>query len=94
MKAWNIINPIVYALDYWFLHIANDSSANSFQGDIKGIEHYSSKETANIFAGSMEALVAWMRLGPSAPTCSRFCRNPVQIIYDALDTRIRRGEIR
>jgi hypothetical protein len=45
MMAWNIINPIVYALDYWFLHIANDASADSF-------------------------------------------------IYDALDTRIRRGEIR
>jgi hypothetical protein len=59
MMAWNIINPIVYALDYWFLHISNNASHNSFQGDIKGIEHYSSKETANIFAGSIFALAAF-----------------------------------
>jgi hypothetical protein len=59
MMAWNIVNPILYALDYWFFHIANDASDDSFQGDIKGVEHYSSKRTANIFAGSMAALAAY-----------------------------------
>jgi hypothetical protein len=59
MMAWNIINPIVYALDYWFFHLSNDASDNSYQGDIKGIEHYSSKETANVFAGSMVAIAAF-----------------------------------
>ena len=59
MMAWNIINPIVYALDYWFIHRANASSDNNYQGDIKGIEHYSSKETANIFAGSLAVLATF-----------------------------------
>lgn len=56
MMAWNIINPILYALDYWFIHISNDTNGATFQGDIQGIEHYSSERTANIFAGSMVAL--------------------------------------
>jgi hypothetical protein len=59
MMAWNIINPIVYSLDYWFLHRGNDSIGNSFKGDIKGIEHYSSKETANILTGSFVALATF-----------------------------------
>lgn len=56
MMAWNIINPIMYALDYWFIHISNDRNGDSYQGDLQGIEHYSSERTANIFAASMAAL--------------------------------------
>lgn len=59
MMAWNIINPILYAIDYWFIHISNDQNGTSFQGDIKGVEHYSSERTANLFAGSMAALAAF-----------------------------------
>jgi hypothetical protein len=57
MMTWNILNPIFYALDYWFIHISNDSTGDGgYQGDIKGIEHYSSKKSANVFAGSMVAI--------------------------------------
>jgi hypothetical protein len=59
MMAWNIVNPILYALDYWFIHISNDKNGSTFQGDIQGIEHYSSERTANIFAGSMVALATF-----------------------------------
>jgi hypothetical protein len=57
MMAWNILNPIFYALDYWFIHKTNDSTGDGgYQGDIKGIEHYSSEDTANVFAASMVAI--------------------------------------
>jgi len=59
MMAWNIVNPIIYALDYWFIHISNDTNGTTFQGDIQGIEHYSSERTANLFAGSMVALATF-----------------------------------
>jgi len=56
MMAWNIINPIMYALDYWFIHNTNNKNGDSFQGDLQGIENYSSERTANIFAGGMVAI--------------------------------------
>jgi hypothetical protein len=57
MMIWNILNPIFYALDYWFINITNDSTGDGgYQGDIKGIEHYSSEGSANIFAASMVAI--------------------------------------
>jgi hypothetical protein len=56
MMAWNIFNPIMYALDYWFIHKTNDKNGDSYQGDLQGIEHYSSERTANIFAGAMVAI--------------------------------------
>jgi hypothetical protein len=59
MMAWNIINPIMYALDYWFIHNTNNKNGDSYQGDLNGIEHYSSERTANIFAGSMVALATF-----------------------------------
>ena len=59
MMAWNIINPIMYALDYWFIHSTNDTHGDSYQGDLQGIEHYSSERTANIFAGGMVALATF-----------------------------------
>lgn len=59
MMAWNIINPIMYALDYWFIHNTNNKNGDSYQGDLQGIEHYSSERTANIFAGGMVALATF-----------------------------------
>jgi len=59
MMAWNIFNPIMYALDYWFIHNTNDKNGDSYQGDLQGIEHYSGERTANIFAGGMVALATF-----------------------------------
>lgn len=59
MMFWNIINPIVYALDYWFLRRTNQESDTSYQGDIEGIENYSDETTANIFAGAMALVTAY-----------------------------------
>jgi hypothetical protein len=57
MMTWNILNPVFYALDYWFIHITNDSTGEGgYQGDIKGIEHYSSEKSAGVFAASMVAI--------------------------------------
>ncbi|MGD9043985.1 MAG: hypothetical protein PVG06_09745 [Desulfobacterales bacterium] len=56
MMYWNILNPIFYALDYWFIHHTNSKSGNSYQGDIQGIENYSDETTANVFAASMVAI--------------------------------------
>ena len=56
MMYWNILNPIFYALDYWFINITNDETADGYQGDIQGIEHYSDEKTANMFAASMVAI--------------------------------------
>ena len=56
MMAWNIINPILYALDYWFIHSSNKEDGNTYQGDIKGIEHYSRTSTANLFAAGLVAI--------------------------------------
>jgi hypothetical protein len=53
MMAWNIINPIMYSLDYWFIRRSNQRHGNRFQGDIEGVEYYSNKRTANGFALSM-----------------------------------------
>jgi len=59
MMTWNILNPILYSLDYWFFHLSNKNVGNTYQGDLKGIEHYSSEPTAHGFALSMSAIAAW-----------------------------------
>jgi len=59
MMAWNIINPISYALDYWLIRRSNKETATTFQGDIEGIEHYSSESTADGFALTMAAIAAF-----------------------------------
>lgn len=58
MMFWNIVNPIVYALDYWFLRRTNQEGPTSYQGDIEGFENYSSEDAANIFAGTMAMIAA------------------------------------
>lgn len=57
--AWNTVNPILYALDYWFFGISNKINGNTYQGDIAGIEYYADKPTANGFAISMTAIAAF-----------------------------------
>ncbi|HVO66611.1 MAG TPA: hypothetical protein VMT12_09020 [Syntrophales bacterium] len=59
MMAWNIINPILYALDYWVIHSSNKEDGNTYQGDMKGIEHYSRASTANVFAAGIVAIVTF-----------------------------------
>lgn len=58
MMAWDIINPILYSLDYWFIRSANKQKDNGtkYQGDIAGIQHYSDRGTANGYALSITAL--------------------------------------
>jgi len=59
MMFWNVLNPIMYAADYWWIKRTNKIEDNQFQGDLAGIEYYSDKKTANIFAGTMILLAAW-----------------------------------
>jgi hypothetical protein len=59
VMAWNIVNPILYALDYWVIHSSNKEEGNTYQGDMKGIEHYSRTSTANVFAAGMVAIAAF-----------------------------------
>ncbi|MBN1473818.1 MAG: hypothetical protein JW914_04320 [Syntrophaceae bacterium] len=55
----NILNPLVYAADYWLIKKTNRSDGNSYTGDLKGIEFHSNKTTADIFTGTMVALVTF-----------------------------------
>jgi hypothetical protein len=59
MMTWNILNPILYALDYWVFRVSNQQNGNTFQGDLAGIEHYSSESTAQAFAVGITAIAAF-----------------------------------
>jgi hypothetical protein len=59
MMAWNIVNPILYALDYWFFHVSNQENGNGYQGDIQGIEYYANEPTAHGFALAMTSIAAF-----------------------------------
>ena len=59
MMACNVLNPILYSLDYWVFHSTNKINGNSYQGDLAGIEHYSNKATADGFALSMSAIAVF-----------------------------------
>lgn len=59
MMTWNVLNPILYSLDYWFFRVANKNGGTSYQGDIQGIEHYSSEATAQGFAIGITAIAAF-----------------------------------
>ncbi len=59
MMAWNVLNPILYSLDYWVFRIANKNGGPSYQGDLQGIEHYSSEATAQGFAIGITAIAAF-----------------------------------
>jgi hypothetical protein len=60
MMTWNIINPILYAADYWFIRRTNQETSNGgYQGDIQGIEYYSNESKANTFAICMVAVATF-----------------------------------
>ncbi len=59
MMFWNIVNPIVYSLDYWFIRRTNKESDTTYQGDIEGFENYTSDSSANVFAAGMLAIAAF-----------------------------------
>lgn len=59
MMFWNIVNPIVYSLDYWIFKRTNKENGNHYQGDLKGLEHYSNETTANGFATIMAGLAIY-----------------------------------
>ena len=59
MMLWNALNPILYALDSWFLGIANKKEGNKYQGGTQGIERYSNESVANEFALSMAAIAVF-----------------------------------
>lgn len=59
MMAWNIINPIMYSLDYWYIRRSNQRDGNRFQGDIEGIEYYSDERTADGFAISLVGIAVF-----------------------------------
>lgn len=47
---WNIVNPIIYALDYWFIGRTNRIEGDGYRGDLSGIEHYAGADRADFFA--------------------------------------------
>jgi hypothetical protein len=59
MMLWNIVNPILYAVDYWFINKANSSDGSGYKGDLQGLEHYSSRATADAFTATMAAIAVF-----------------------------------
>ena len=59
MMMWNILNPILYSLDYWVFHSTNKINGHNYQGDLAGIERYSNKATADGFALAMSAIAVF-----------------------------------
>lgn len=55
---WNIINPIFYSIDYWFLNRMNFENRSEYRGDIKGFENYTGDTEADIFAAGMLTVAA------------------------------------
>ena len=56
MMTWNLINPVLYALDYWIFHFTSKTSGNGYQGDLQGLEYYSDKTTADIVAAAITVI--------------------------------------
>jgi hypothetical protein len=59
MMFWNIVNPIIYSLDYWWFKRANKKRGTYYQGDLMGVEHYSNETTANGYAAVMAGLAIY-----------------------------------
>lgn len=57
--AWNILNPILYSLDYWVFRVTNKENQKKYQGDLEGVEHYANEPTAHGFALSMAAIATY-----------------------------------
>lgn len=56
MMAWNVLNPVIYAVDYFIIGQSNNIDDTGYQGDIAGVEHYTDKATADLFAMSMAGI--------------------------------------
>jgi hypothetical protein len=59
MMFWNIVNPLVYSLDYWFFRRTNRETETYYQGDIEGFENYTNETSANIFAATVLVVAAY-----------------------------------
>jgi hypothetical protein len=60
MMLINIIIPLRYSIDYWFIHSLNrERSDDGYSGDIQGIEHHFDRKTADYFAGSVLAITCY-----------------------------------
>ena len=61
MMLWNLLNPITYAIDYWFLQRTNSTRNNGlgYQGDLQGVERYSSGTSANVFSATLVAMATF-----------------------------------
>lgn len=59
MMTWNVINPVLYSLDYWFLRKWNQTGDGYDRGDIQCVEHYSNKRDADLFALSVSLLALY-----------------------------------
>ena len=59
MMAWNILNPIMYAMDYWFFHKTNSNDGDTYEGDLAGVERYTNTPTAHGFALCMAGIAAF-----------------------------------
>lgn len=57
--VWNIINPLIYSLDYWVIRRTNRDFDGSYQGDLQGVEYYSDKKTADVFAAAISVAALW-----------------------------------
>jgi len=73
IMLWNVVNPVIYAVDYWFLHSSNRIDEDGYQGDLAGVEHYAGEDAANTFAAATAALALWQgyrfwRAQDKAPT--------------------------
>jgi hypothetical protein len=56
MMLWNVINPILYASDYW---IDFGYPKDQYGGDIRSIEAYSNHTTSNLFSIAIAGLAAF-----------------------------------
>ncbi len=59
MMAWNILNPIIYTLDYWVFRRTNQENGTCYQGDLEGFEHYTDDSSTTLFAATMAGLAAF-----------------------------------
>jgi hypothetical protein len=59
LMAWNVLNAVFYTLDYWVFKITNKGNGDNYQGDLKGLEHYSNEILAQGFAISIAAIATY-----------------------------------
>lgn len=90
VMAWNILNPIIYTLDYWVFRRTNQETGNFYQGDLEGFEHYTNERSATLFAATMAGLAAFqgyrfMKTQTWAPAWMK--REKVHLAYQLREDR-------